>query len=80
MIGYIISYQTLDGGHSGSVNIDETTTSTIIIGLMTGATYSISVVATSNTLNSTETTVPDITIGTGSNSAFRVCILLSPYI
>ena len=62
--GYIISYQTLDGGHSGSVT-NETATSTIITGLMTGATYSISIVATSSTLPSTETTAPDITIGTG---------------
>ena len=62
--GYNISYQTLDGGHSGSVT-NETATSTIITGLMTGATYSITIVATSNTLNSTETTAPDITIGTG---------------
>ena len=74
--GYIISYQTLDGGHSGSVT-NETATSTIITGLMTGATYSISIVATSNTLPSTETTAPDITIGTG----LIVCvvfILISP--
>ena len=76
--GYIISYQTLDGGHSGSVT-NETATSTIITGLMTGATYSITIVATSNTLNSTETTVPDITIGTGL--IYSVCIvfiLMSP--
>ena len=78
--GYNISYQTHDGGHSGSLNVDETATTTIITGLMTGATYSITIVATSNTLPSTETTAPDITIGTGTNSARRVSILLSPYI
>ena len=61
--GYNISYQTLDGGHSGSVTENETATSTIITGLMTGTNYSITIVVTSNTLNSTETTVPDITIG-----------------
>ena len=61
--GYIISYQTLDGGHSGSMNIYQTATTTIITGLMTGATYSISTVATSSTLPSTETIAPDITIG-----------------
>ena len=75
--GYIISYQTLDGGHSDSVT-NETATSTIITGLMTGATYSISIVATSSTLPSTKTTaVPDITIGIG----LIVCvvfILMSP--
>ena len=63
--GYIISYQQQDGAHSDSVTVDDTAvTSTIITGLMIGATYSISIVATSNTLPSTETTVPDdITIG-----------------
>ena len=78
--GYVISYQTLDGEYSGPVNENETATSIIITGLMTGATYSISIVAFSSTLNSTETTAPDITIGTGSNSTCRVSILLSPYI
>ena len=57
--GYIISYQQQDGVHSGSVTA---VTSTIITGLMIGATYSISIVASSNTLPSTETT-DDITIG-----------------
>ena len=57
--GYIISYQQQDGVHSDSVTA---VTSTIITGLMIGATYSISIVATSNTLPSTETT-DDITIG-----------------
>ena len=65
MTGYIISYQQQDGVQSDSVTVDDTAvTSTIITGLMIGATYSISIVATSNTLPSTETTVPDdITIG-----------------
>ena len=76
--GYNISYQTLERGYSGSVT-NETATSTIITELMTGATYCITIVATSNTLNSTETTAPDITIGTGSNSTCRVSILLSHY-
>ena len=63
MTGYIISYQQQDGVHTGSVTVDDTAvTSTIITGLMIGATYSISIVATSNTLPSTETT-DDITIG-----------------
>ena len=73
--GYIISYQTLDGGHSDSVNVDGTATSTIITGLMTGATYSITIVATSSTLPSTET-IEDITIGTGLYCV--VFILMSP--
>ena len=62
--GYIISYKQQNGVHSDSVTVDDTAvTSTIITGLMIGATYSISVVATSNTLPSDETTAPDITIG-----------------
>ena len=61
--GYNISYQALDGGYNGSVNENETATSTIITGLMTGATYSISIVANSNTLPSSETTAQNITIG-----------------
>ena len=65
MTGYIISYQTLDEEHSGSVNVNETTTNTIITGLMTGINYSITIVATSSTLPSTEIDAPDITIGTG---------------
>ena len=63
--GYLISYQQQDEVHCDSVTVDDTAvTSTIITGLMIGATYSISIVATSNSLHSTETTVPDdITIG-----------------
>ena len=63
--GYSISYQTQDKKHGGLVNVNETTTSTIITGLMTGATYSITIVATSSTLPSNKITEPDITIGTG---------------
>ena len=63
MTGYIISYQQQDGGHSDPVTVNDTVTSTIITGLMIGATYSISIVATSNTLPSDETTASDITIG-----------------
>ena len=63
--GYIISYQQQDGVHSDSVAVNETVTSTIITGLMIGATYSISIVATSNTLPSNETIAQNITIGNG---------------
>ena len=62
MTGYIISYQQQNRGHNGSVNVD-IVTSTIITRLTIGATYSFSIVATSNTLPSTKTTVTDITIG-----------------
>ena len=66
MTGYIISYKQQDGVHSDPVNVNETTvTSTIITGLMIGATYSISIVATSSTLPSNETIAQNITIGNG---------------
>ena len=62
MTGYIISYQQQDGGHNGSV-IAENSTSAIISGLMSGATYNISIVATSSTVPSTEITVHNVTLG-----------------
>ena len=72
--GYIISYQQQDGTHTGSETAADTDTSTIITGLMIGATYSISIVATSNTLPSTETTAPDdITIGNVITAEYSVC-------
>ena len=61
--GYIIYYQQQDGGHTGSVTAGATSTTTIITGLMTGATYSISVVATSSMLPSNVTAAVTITIG-----------------
>ena len=61
--GYIIYYQQQDGGHNGSVMAGATTTTSIIIGLMTGATYSITMVATSSTLPSTVSAAETITIG-----------------
>ena len=60
--GYIIYYQQQDGGHSGSEMARSTTTATIT-GLMTEATYSITMVATSSTLPSTVTAAVTITIG-----------------
>ena len=63
--GYIISYRQQDGVHSGSVNVNETVISTIITGLIIGATYFVSVVATSSTLPSNETIPQNITIGNG---------------
>ena len=72
--GYIISYQQQDGVHTGSVTVDDTAvTSTIITGLMIGATYSISIVATSNTLPSNETSLPDITIIGNVITEYSVC-------
>ena len=61
--GYIIYYQQQDGGHTGSKMAGATATTTTITGLITGATYFISMVATSSTLPSTATTSENITIG-----------------
>ena len=52
---YIIYYQQQDGGHNGSEMAGATATTATITGLMTGATYSITMVATSSTLPSTVT-------------------------
>ena len=62
--GYIIYYQQQDGGHNGSEEVaGATATTATITGLMTGATYSITMVATSSTLPSTVTAAETITIG-----------------
>ena len=59
--GYIIYYQQQDGGHTGSEVAGATATTATITGLMTGATYSITMVATSSTLPSTVTAAVTIT-------------------
>ena len=61
--GYIIYYQQQDGGHNGSKMAGATATTATITGLMTGATYSIAIVATSSTLPSKVTAAETITIG-----------------
>ena len=61
--GYIIYYQQQDGGHTGSKMAEDTATTATITGLMTGATYSITMVATSSTLPSTVTAAETISIG-----------------
>ena len=60
--GYIIYYQQ-DGGQRLSENAGATATTATITGLITGATYSISMVATSSMLLSTETTAQTVIIG-----------------
>ena len=60
--GYVIYYHQ-DGGERMSVNASADATNVTITGLTMGATYSISMVATSNTLPSTVTGPQDITIG-----------------
>ena len=60
MTGYIITYQQHPERLNRSVMADETATNITITGLMTGTTYSISIVATSSTLPSIVTTVTDI--------------------
>ena len=62
--GYIIYYQQHNGGQRHSLTAGATDTSATITGLITGATYSISVASTSGTLPSTETAaLHDVTIG-----------------
>ena len=61
--GYIIYYQQQDGGHNGSEMAGATATTATITGLMTGAAYSITMVATSSTLPSTVTAAVTVTIG-----------------
>ena len=61
--GYIIYSQQQDGGHNGSEVAEATATTATITGLMTGATYSITMVATSSTLPSTVAAAVIITIG-----------------
>ena len=60
--GYIIYYQR-DGGQRLSENAGATASITTITGLIAGATYSITMVATSSTLPSTETAAQIVTIG-----------------
>ena len=61
--GYIIYYQQQDGGHNGSVMAGANAITANITGLMTGATYSITMVATSSTLPSNVTAAETITTG-----------------
>ena len=61
--GYIIYYQH-EGGERSSVSAGASDTSATISGLIEGTTYSITIVATSNTLPSTVTGPQTITIGT----------------
>ena len=67
MTGYIIYYQQEDGGQRLSESAEAAATTTTITGLIAGATYSITMVATSSTLPSTETAALDVTIGTGEH-------------
>ena len=68
--GYIIYYQQQDGGHNGSQMAGATTTNATITGLMTGATYSITMVAASSTLPSTMTAAETITIGMSMHNSY----------
>ena len=61
--GYTIYYQQ-EGGERSSASARASATSATISGLIEGATYSITIVATSNTLPSTVTSPQTITIGT----------------
>ena len=62
--GYIIYYQQEEGGQRLSESAEAAATTASITGLIAGATYSITMVATSSTLPSTETAALTVTIGT----------------
>ena len=62
--GYIIYYQQEEGGQRLSESAEAAATTASITGLIAGATYSITMVATSSTLPSTETAALTLTIGT----------------
>ena len=62
--GYIIYYQQEEGGQRFSESAEAAATNASITGLIAGVTYSITMVATSSTLPSTETAVLTVTIGT----------------
>ena len=64
MTGYIIYYQQEEGGQRLSESAEAAATTASITGLIAGATYSITIVATSSTLPSTETAALTVTIGT----------------
>ena len=65
MTGYIIYYQQEEeGGQRLSVGAEAAATNASITGLIAGATYSITMVATSSTLPSNETAALTVTIGT----------------
>ena len=65
--GYIIYYQQQDGGHTNSKKLKakKAATTATITGLIQGATYSITMVATSSTLPSDKTRPETITIPIG---------------
>ena len=78
MTGYIIYYQQQAGGHNGSEIAGATATTATISGLITGATYSITIVVTSTTLPSSETAPVIITIGKCVDFNFSQCSLFFP--
>ena len=64
MTGYIIYYQQEERVQRLSESAEAAATTTSITGLIAGATYSITMVATSSTLPSAETAALTVTIGT----------------
>ena len=60
--GYTIFYQEQGGTQSGSETVGKSSTSAIITGLNTGAIFSVSVSANSNTLRSARIYGPNVTI------------------
>ena len=76
--GYIIYYQQ-DGGQRLSQSAGPTATTVTITGLVAGATYSITMVATSSTLPSNKTETVTVNIGTYYSVCFSY-ILIIPHL
>ena len=74
--GYTIYYQQ-EGGERYSLSVGANETNATINGLIEGATYSIIIVATSNTLPSTVTGPQNITIGKHSVHWTTPCVLVT---
>ena len=64
MTGYVIYYQQEDGGQWFSESAEASVSTMTITGLIAGAIYSVTMVATSSTLPSTETAALSVAIGT----------------
>ena len=62
--GYVIYYQQEDGGQWLSESAEASASTMTITGLIAGAIYSVTMVATSSTLPSTETAALSVAIGT----------------
>lgn len=63
LTGYTVFYYQLNGNHSDYVETSTNSTTLVITDLISGALYSVSIVANSSTLPSTMSTAPDTRLG-----------------